>query len=275
MTIDRRISMMVCCVMLLTVCGGRALHASCIFPLQGEGRVSAILDARTLRLDDGRDVRLAGVELPEEIATRSTDTLTSLIGGREITLHGPDDRPDRYGRQPAFVFPKGSGVSIQSELLARGEALASGTLADKACSTALFAAEATARAARRGIWTGSAALKNAERADDILAGTGRFAVVEGTISSARLAGATFYVNFGRRWTLGLCRDYFKAHDAIFRDRRDRSQVPEGQESSGPGLDREAWRTPDRAIASGADRGDCGGRSDLEGWLGRQGHCAEG
>ncbi len=200
MVIGRRISMTFCCATLLMAYSGGNLHASCTDALQGEGRVSAVLDARTFRLDDGREVRLIGIELPEEIAMRGPDTVTSLIGGREITLHGPDDKPDRYGRQPAFVFAKGSEISIQSELLARGEALASGTIADKACSSTLLAAEATARAARRGIWAGSAALKNAERPDDILAGTGRFAVVEGTISSARLAGATFYVNFGRRWT---------------------------------------------------------------------------
>lgn len=196
----RRISTTLCCAALLMACGISHLHASCADTLQGEGRVSAVLDARTFRLDDGREVRLLGIELPEEITARSPDTLTSLIGGREITLHGPDDKPDRYGRQLALVFAKGSGISVQSELLARGEALVSGTIADRACSTALLAAEANARAAKRGIWASSAALKNAERPDDILAGTGRFAVVEGTISSARLAGATFYVNFGRRWT---------------------------------------------------------------------------
>lgn len=199
MTIDRRIAMTFGCAALLMACSGSALHAACEFSLQGEGRVAAILDARTFRLDDGREVRLAGLELMQETSARSSEILTALIGG-EVTLHGPDDRPDRYGRQPAFVFAKGSGTSIQSELLTRGEALVSPTVTDPACSGALLAAEAAARAARRGIWTGSTALKNAERPDDILAGKGRFAVVEGTISSARLAGATFYVNFGRQWT---------------------------------------------------------------------------
>jgi endonuclease YncB( thermonuclease family) len=199
MVIDRCISTTFCCAMLLASSGGR-LHASCTDTLQGEGRVSAVLDGRTFRLDDGREVRLAGIELPQEVTPRIAETLTSLIGGREVALYGSDDKPDRYGRQPAFVVAKGSATSLQSELLARGDALVSGTVIGKACSAALFAAEAAARAAGRGIWAGSAALKNAESTDDILAGTGRFAVVEGTISSARLAGATFYVNFGRRWT---------------------------------------------------------------------------
>lgn len=114
MVIDRRTWTTFCCAALLMVCSGSGLHASCTDTLQGEGRVGAILDARTFRLDDGREVRLAGIEVPEDISARSPDALTSLIGGREVTLHGGDDRPDRYGRQPAFVFAKGSGISVQS-----------------------------------------------------------------------------------------------------------------------------------------------------------------
>jgi hypothetical protein len=162
--------------------------------------VSSVLDARTFRLADGRDVRLAGIELAADEDNRGKAALASLIAGRDVSLHGPGDAPDRYGQQPAFVVLKDPTTPIQFEMLTRGAAMASATVSDNACSSALLEAEAAARAARRGIWATSGALKNAERPDDILAGKGRFAVVEGTVSSARLAGATFYVNFGRRWT---------------------------------------------------------------------------
>jgi len=188
-----------CCAALLIVSVSGA-NAACEFALQGEGRVAQIIDARTLRLDDGRDVRLAGIETPTDDAARGRDALATLIEGREVTLHGADDRPDRYGHQIAFVAVKGTGASVQLELVARGEMAASPTITDKPCLAALFAAEETAREAGRGIWGSSAALKNAERADDISARMGRFAVIEGTALSARLAGTAFYVNFGRRWT---------------------------------------------------------------------------
>ena len=67
----------------------------------------------------------------------------------------------------------------------------------------LAAAEAAARQAKRGIWADSSAIKNAESADDILAGIGRFMVVEGKVLSVRQAGATTYLNFGRNWTRGF------------------------------------------------------------------------
>ena len=89
---------------------------------------------------------------------------------------------------------------MQSELLAQGEALVSADVADKDCAAALVAAEAAARRAKRGTWADPAAIKNAESPGDILAGIGRFTVVEGRVLSVRQAGATTYLNFGRNWT---------------------------------------------------------------------------
>ena len=68
--------------------------------------------------------------------------MSAIAGGRDVTLHGEDDSPDRYGRQAAFVFVAGSEHSVQSELLRRGEALVSADISDKNCAAALAAAEA-------------------------------------------------------------------------------------------------------------------------------------
>ena len=177
---------------------GPALAAPCSFEPQGEGRVSAIIDARTFRMDDGREVRLAGIETVT--TTNGAAALGALVAGRSVTLRGETDAPDRYGRQPAFVFVDQAAASVQNQLLAQGDALVSGTVADKACAAELLAAEAAARRARRGIWADSAAIKNAESPGDILARIGQFTVVEGKVLSVRQAGATTYINFGRRWT---------------------------------------------------------------------------
>ena len=174
--------------------------AGCAFEPQGEGRVAAVIDARTFRLQDGREIRLAGIEPVSREKTGRTAALAAMIGGREVTLSGDDDSPDRYGRQPAFVFLEGSDAPVQSALLAQGEALVSADVADKDCAATLFAAEAEARRARRGTWADPAVIKNAESPGDILAGIGRFTLVEGRVLSVRQAGATTYLNFGRNWT---------------------------------------------------------------------------
>lgn len=197
---NRRMTMTTCCALLLMACSSDALYAACEFTPQGEGRATAVLDARTFRFEDGREIRLAGIEIADDTAEHSRSTLATLIEGRIVTLRDIDDTPDRYGRQSAFAVLEGADTPVQFELLAKGDAFASPTVRDQVCSRALLAIEATARAARRGIWSGSVALKNAKSTDDILTRRGRFTVIEGTVSSARLAGTTFYVNFGRRWT---------------------------------------------------------------------------
>jgi endonuclease YncB( thermonuclease family) len=177
-----------------------AVAAACSFAPQGEGRVAAVSDARSFRLSDGREIRLAGIEPVAGEAINRSAALSALITGRDVTLRGEDDTPDRYGRQPAFVFVDGAENSVQAALLSQGEALVSANVADKDCAASLLAAEAGARAARKGIWAGSAVIKNAESPGDILAGNGRFMLVEGRVLSVRQAGATTYLNFGRNWT---------------------------------------------------------------------------
>src|ERR1700732_4030890 len=89
----------------LSLAATPAVAAGCTFEPQGEGRVAAVIDARTLRLQDGREVRLAGIEpVTTERSTRGSAALSAIVANRDVTLSGEDDTPDRYGRQPAFVF---------------------------------------------------------------------------------------------------------------------------------------------------------------------------
>jgi endonuclease YncB( thermonuclease family) len=185
-----------------------AISAGCAFESQGEGRVAAVVDARSFRLEDGREVRLAGIEPisfekdPAESASRSA-ALSAIIAGHDVTLRGQDDTPDRYGREPAFVFLDGSESSVQEMLLGEGEALVAGTISDKDCAKNLNAAEAAARSTKKGTWADQAVIKNAESPGDILTEIGRFTVVEGKVLSVRQSEATTYLNFGRNWTQGF------------------------------------------------------------------------
>src|SRR5467141_5066155 len=107
-----------CSLMLVAAAAGPAVAAGCAFEPQGEGRVAAVIDARTFRLQDGREVRLAGIEpVAAEKASRPS-ALAAIVAGREVTLRGEDDKPDRYGRQPAFVLLDDSETPVQGLLLA-------------------------------------------------------------------------------------------------------------------------------------------------------------
>lgn len=175
-----------------------AQAGACSFEPQGEGHVAEIIDGRSFRMTDGREIRLVGIELVSD--DKSTAALSTLIKDKDVSLRGADDTPDRYGRQTAFAFLAGSDVAVQAQLLALGAALASPDVADKDCASALMAAEAEARNAKKGTWAGPNVIKNAESADDILTGIGRYTLVEGRVLSVRQAGTTTYLNFGQNWT---------------------------------------------------------------------------
>lgn len=178
-------------------------HAVCAGGEPAGARGVAAIDARTFRLQDGSEVRLAGVEsagLRDDAHTAAArDILDALVRGKELAVY-PAAKRDRYGRQVAFVFPVGGDVPLQARLLAQGVLAATGSAVPRDCVNYLMQQEIQARLARRGIWADSDAIKSAEMPGDILAQMGRFVVVQGRVHSVRESGATIYVNFGRRWT---------------------------------------------------------------------------
>jgi endonuclease YncB( thermonuclease family) len=175
-----------------------ARETPCMAERIDEGRVGAVIDARTLRLQDGREVRLAGVEgTIAGLAAKSA--LENLAAGRDIILRG-SPIPDRYGRIVAIAFIQGQNQPIQANLLKDGHLIVTAAIDDEDCASYLRRVEAQARRAKRGIWAEPAAIKNTEMPGDILAVVGQFVVAEGRVQSVREAGATLYINFGRRWT---------------------------------------------------------------------------
>ncbi|HEY0302649.1 MAG TPA: hypothetical protein VGC36_14985, partial [Rhizomicrobium sp.] len=117
--------------------GGQAQSGPCGLTPAGEAAVAAVRDGRTLLLADGREVRLAGIE----IGDGGPDALRTLAGGLTLRLETSGPLSDRYGRLVAFAYRPGSGASVQENLLAQGEALVSARIGEKACAEALFAAE--------------------------------------------------------------------------------------------------------------------------------------
>jgi endonuclease YncB( thermonuclease family) len=198
----RRLTKIVLGVLAVAATRAPVAAAPCAFAPQGEGRVAAVIDARSFRLEDGREVRLAGIEPAgaSRSAAELVRALVSMLAGQDVRLRGEDDSPDRYGRQQAYVWRLPDETLVQGELLAQGKAIVAATVVDRECAGTLMAAEASAREAKRGIWADPSAIKNAESPGDILAGTGRFTLVEGKVLSVRQTGATTYLNFGQNWT---------------------------------------------------------------------------
>lgn len=159
------------------------------------GSVASAIDARSFRLADGREIVLAGVEVPRARAP-------ALRPGQPVRLQAAD--ADRYGRLPALVFVNGSETPLQYTLLAQGDARISASFDDNGCLTAFRRREREAREARLGLWADPGyALRRAADGASILGDAGRLVVAEGKVVSVRERGGTIYVNFGRRWAESL------------------------------------------------------------------------
>jgi endonuclease YncB( thermonuclease family) len=204
-------------------CGGETVaHAT----------VGRIIDGRTFALSDGRQVRLAAIEVPPLIlsgqsgfpartsgrdssrpdfsgreGSAARDALDALIGGDEVVLRQADisldDNLDRYGRIVAYAYAlrDGEELFVQGALLESGFARVADRIGTKACALELLAEETAARTAKLGLWSDPYyEVLNADAPVDVLAQRGRFALVEGQVVSVRESGATVYVNFGRRWS---------------------------------------------------------------------------
>jgi endonuclease YncB( thermonuclease family) len=183
----------------------------------GPAAVRSIADGRTLTLTDGRDVRLAGIEVPDEQGAAARAALEKMVAGQDIRLLKMGLDADRYGR---FVggIAGADGKPIQLELLNKGNALVAGNVGQTGCAAAFLGAEKTARSAGAGLFgTAYYAAKDAHDPKGILTLRGRFAVVEGNVLSVRESGGTIYVNFGRRWTEDFTVTALKRNERTFSD----------------------------------------------------------
>ncbi len=202
---------------------------ACRFEAAGTAKVRAITDGRSFILEDGREVRLAGIEVPlppapgesgpkAEAGLAARAALESILADRMIELYQNGTAGDRYGRNLALVSVAGGGArrSVAHEMLARGFARVSARVGDRACAEELLAQERAARAAKLGLWrTPYYVVLPADDAAGLAGERGRFTVVEGKVWSVRESAGTIYINFGRRWTQALTVTISKRDERAF------------------------------------------------------------
>ena len=192
---------------------GSDMFAACPLETGPARTVTSIVDAHTIALDDGSEVRLAGilppappltaeapeVWLPEQAAKAA---LNHLVLGRPIVFGSSGPRSDRYGRILAQVFA-GSGTAriwIQGQLLAEGHARASVVPADAACLDGLLAQERLARETRAGLWSNPAyAIRDAFRAFELYRWRSTYQIVAGRVVKVANIKGRIFLNFGADW----------------------------------------------------------------------------
>ena len=171
----------------------------------GETRKAVeIVDADTVRLDNGRQVRLVGLQGPKlplgrlnyptwPLAPEAREHLVRLIGDAPLTLHFGGAREDRHGRILAHLT-RPDGLWIQGAMLEAGYARVYTFDDNRSLIPEMLRLEAAARAARRGIWAHS--YYRIRTPEDLAGTTDSFQIVEGQVRAVGLSRDRAFLNFG-------------------------------------------------------------------------------
>lgn len=210
---DRRVGIVIAAGFVAANAGpARAAEEACPPVPQERGRVESVVDGDTLKLADGRYVRLIGALAPKAAESggfpsgenwneAAVSALTELAEGREIGLAVTGIRHDRHGRLLAQVFVNSDRQFwLQGMMIDRGLAHAYALVDNFRCVDVLLDREAMARAAGRGFWAdGHPTIRRADAPAGLMDEVGRFAVVEGRVISVGERPRRTYLNFGNNW----------------------------------------------------------------------------
>jgi endonuclease YncB( thermonuclease family) len=207
---DRRIFLQAFAVMLLAPRWAGAAGGLRAGP---PGKAVEVIDGDTLRLEDGREVRLVGIQAPKLPLGRrnfptwplADDAKAALeriaLGKRLVPVFGGADG-DRHGRVLAHLHVEtADGPWLQGEMLRRGLARVYTFSDNRARAGELYALEREARDARRAIWRHPFyRVRDAlDDVKDLAQSEGTFQLVEGRVADVGEAQGRSYLNFGANW----------------------------------------------------------------------------
>ena len=198
---------------------GRADAADCALEPQGEGRVAAVVDSRSLRLEDGREIRLAGIE------RAGTDRAS---GRAALVRHRRRPRGDAAWRRrhAGSLWPPGR-LCVRDRLGTLGAKRAAAPRRGAGFGRYIRKKLRCSPRRRRGRGTGCQIGHLGRSHGHKKRGkSGRYSVRDWAFfgsrgqSSVRSAGRGNHLpEFRAELDTGLCCDYFKAHHTGVRERQ--------------------------------------------------------
>jgi len=173
----------------------------------GESKAVSVIDGDTLRLEDGREVRLVGIQAPKlplgrpdfptwPLADDAKAALERLTEGQTLKLFAGGATTDRHGRTLAQL-ERSDGLWIQAAMVQAGLARIYSFPDNRALVAELLTYEREARAARRGIWADP--FYRVRDPTELGRAADSFQLVEGRVATAAKPQSRLYLNFGTDW----------------------------------------------------------------------------
>jgi endonuclease YncB( thermonuclease family) len=162
--------------------------------------VQRVVDGDTVRLDDGRSVRMIGINAPETgkkgqsaqpfagVAKRRLQTLVDASDG-QVSVRVGEQATDHYGRTLANLYGR-DGANLEAQLLAEGLGYLVAVAPNAALVDCQLAAEKSARQAGLGLWRNSP-VQSPDQID-----SGGFALIAGRVTSVERNGGGIWIELG-------------------------------------------------------------------------------
>lgn len=171
----------------------------------GMARVVGVDQRLEIALEDGRLVRLAGLQTPDpvrgapETAKAARDFLIARLLGRNVELSLMADGTDRWGRVMVDLslpgVPDGAPRSIASALLGAGFARVWPEFETRGCSASRLAIEDGARRTGRGMWRDPEySVIQSSNASELRKRDGQFVVIEGRVRRVGFGRSRLYLD---------------------------------------------------------------------------------
>jgi len=189
------------------------------------GVVKSIINGQSFELENGKRIRLAGIEAPHlslnnptlkswPLAEESYDFLETLILGQKITAHhNRQDFKDRNGYILAHVYLDQPKAWVQEAMLKAGMARVQTYVHTRNYAEQMYKHEDTARTQKNGIWSRSFyKVYTHNWANKYI---GRYQIIRGVVKNVTATGDKTYLNFGLNWRTDFTIAIDKKHLKLF------------------------------------------------------------
>lgn len=163
-------------------------------------KVSSIMGEKIVRLEDGRNIELSGIMIPQENKIKAAKILQDELFGKNVEIHANSEKVNRHGNIAAQL-KSDDGIWAQKSLLEAGLGYVYPSLDNALFLKDLLGFERQAMQDKSGMWKddGFRVLTTDEVEKNLLKYRNKFGIVEGKVKDVKKTKNRYYINFSEDW----------------------------------------------------------------------------